>query len=105
MSDQDLSRVPCVDEQARVVEGQDTHLRKDYEVHNTPRGVKPESAQADRRCGSRCLRHAHVRYGRRTAVMLTKRKNSSIVYDSWTGHRISAPVHSSASCLRVPPCE
>jgi hypothetical protein len=49
MSNQDLPRAPCVDEQARVVEGQVTHLRKDYEVHNTPRGVKPENAQADRR--------------------------------------------------------
>jgi CheY-like chemotaxis protein len=33
MSNQDLPRVLCVDDEARVVEGLVLHLRKDYEVH------------------------------------------------------------------------
>ena len=33
MSERELPRVVCVDDEARIVEGPVLHLRKDYEVH------------------------------------------------------------------------
>ncbi len=38
MSERDLPRVVCVDDEARVVEGLVLHLRKDYEVHTALSG-------------------------------------------------------------------
>jgi len=40
MSKQDLPRVLCVDDEARVVEGLVLHLRKDYEVHTALSGAE-----------------------------------------------------------------
>ncbi len=40
MSNQDLPRVVCVDDEARVVEGLVLHLRKDYQVHTALSGAE-----------------------------------------------------------------
>src|ERR1700730_18091285 len=40
MSTQDLARVLCVDDDARVLEVLVVHLRKDYEVHTALSGVE-----------------------------------------------------------------